>query len=269
MADARQREMVHAIHHLGGGKHRPIRVFADWVEMLAIALANGADKSRFEAREARYLEIVRGYTKGELDGFAELSACLVGEFSSEQDGITFDDVLGRLFMACEFGGKFNAQFFTPYPLCRLTAKMTMMGNECQDALQRRGFVRANDPACGAGGMCIALAESLHDGGINHQQCLHVTAQDIDSTCVHMAYIQLTLLRIPAVVILGDTLALEQRQHWFTPAHVMGLWNERQRISNIFEKMRALITAEPKPPEEPRVPLAVPLAATANGQFSLF
>ncbi|KLD25658.1 hypothetical protein TB9_23445, partial [Xanthomonas perforans] len=35
-----------------------------------------------------------------------------------------------------------------------------------------------------------------------------------------------LLHIPAVVIVGNALTLEEREHWFTPAHVIGGWNTR-------------------------------------------
>ena len=37
-------------------------------------------------------------------------------------------------------------------------------------------------------MVIALAQELREQGINYQQCLHVTAIDIDLLAVHMAYV---------------------------------------------------------------------------------
>jgi hypothetical protein len=39
----------------------------------------------------------------------------------------------------------------------------------------------------------------------------------------MTCIQLTFLHCPAVVIQGNALALEERSHWYTPAHIMGFW----------------------------------------------
>ena len=42
----------------------------------------------------------------------------------------------------------------------------------------------------------------------------------------MAYIQFALLHIPAHVIVGDSLSQETREHWFTPAHILGGWNAR-------------------------------------------
>lgn len=74
----------------------------------------------------------------------------------------------------------------------------------------------------------ATPEALHGRGINYQQAMHATAQDIDATAVHMAYVQCSLLHIPAVVIWGDTLAVESRAVWHTPAHILGGWGWRLR-----------------------------------------
>ena len=42
------------------------------------------------------------------------------------------------------------------------------------------------------------------------------AQDIDIRCVWMAYIQLSLYGIPAVVIHGNTMNMEEWDRWYTP-----------------------------------------------------
>jgi hypothetical protein len=98
-----------------------------------------------------------------------------------------------------------------------------------DAVQKckeRGFVRMMEPAVGAGGMVIATAEALVDEGINYQQAMHATCIDVDAAAVHMAYLQLSLLHIPAIIIHGNALTREQWSYWVTPAHVLGLWNAK-------------------------------------------
>ena len=75
-------------------------------------------------------------------------------------------------------------------------------------------------------MVIATAEAFRDEGINYQQAMHATCIDIDATAVHMAYVQLTLLHIPAIVIHGNALSLEQWGYWLTPAHVLGFWDAK-------------------------------------------
>ncbi|MBM7045467.1 hypothetical protein [Rhizobium lusitanum] len=54
------------------------------------------------------------------------------------------------------------------------------------------------------------------------------AVDIDRRAVHMAYIQFSLLHIPATVLVGDSLAMRFHEEWHTPAHVMGGWNAKLR-----------------------------------------
>jgi hypothetical protein len=62
------------------------------------------------------------------------------------------------------------------------------------------------------------------GGLNYQQQLHMTGIDIDECAVHMAYTQLSLLHNPAALYVGNTLTMEMREVWHTPAHMMGGWN---------------------------------------------
>lgn len=85
------------------------------------------------------------------------------------------------------------------------------------------------------------------------QVVHVTAQDIDATAVHMAYLQLSLLHVPAIVLLGNSLSVEVREHWVTPAHVMGGWDLRLRSARAcaaderrFEVPEAVPKVTPQP-----------------------
>src|SRR2546426_12081081 len=56
--------------------------------------------------------------------------------------------------------------------------------------------------------------------------LHVTAIDLDIVAVHMAYVQCTLLHIPAIILHGDTLRGDIYSQWRTFAHVMGFWDAK-------------------------------------------
>lgn len=42
----------------------------------------------------------------------------------------------------------------------------------------------------------------------------------------MTYLQLSLLHIPAIVVHGNALSLEEWGHWYTPAHILGGWRAR-------------------------------------------
>jgi hypothetical protein len=61
-------------------------------------------------------------------------------------------------------------------------------------------------------------------GLNYQQQLHMTGIDIDERAIHVAYTQLPLLHIPTALYVGNTLIMEMREVWYTPAHIMGGWN---------------------------------------------
>ena len=100
----------------------------------------------------------------------------------------------------------------------------MLVHDAKHLVEERGFLRVMEPCVGSGAMVIALARALREKSINYQQALHVTAIDCDIIAVHMAYVQCTLLHIPAVVLHGDSLRGETYSVWRTLAHVMGLWD---------------------------------------------
>lgn len=224
-----------------GYKHSHWQVFSDFVEMAAISISNAVDLARREAREARYMEIVGKYEREEVERFPRMLAELVAELECGPA-----DVLGAVFMEMGLGSKWHGQFFTPYHLCRMMAAM-MIDDHMRGLIETRGFIRANEPACGGGAMVIALAEEMHAAKINYQQHLHIVAQDLDIKAVHMAYVQLSLMHIPAVVIHGNTLALEERSHWLTPAHIMGGWEWKLTAAD-RRAAEPIVTTPPAPPK---------------------
>lgn len=206
-------------------RHRLSEVFSDFCEVAALSFSNAVDLRNFKEREARYLQIVGRYEREEVNRFPQILACL----TSWMECAGMADCMGDLFMSLELGDNYKGQFFTPYEVSKLMARLTV-GDELGQLVQEQGFIRMSEPTCGAGGMVIACAETLHERGFNYQQCMHVTTQDIDSTAVHMTYLQLTLLHVPAVVIHGNTLSMECRSMWFTAAHVLGGWGARLRAT---------------------------------------
>ncbi|PHV12046.1 N-6 DNA methylase [Chitinimonas sp. BJB300] len=205
-------------------KHNMHDVFSDFCEMSAISISNAVDRTRRDEREARYLDIAKRYNTDELNRFPEMLAHVVLELETG-----FSDVLGSLFMQLGLGDSWKGQFFTPYEISYLMAMMTY--GDVAEQIKQQGFVRLYEPCVGAGGMVIATADVLQKHGINYQQQLHVTATDLDKRACHMAYIQLALLHVPAIVTHGNALCPEAQtySHWFTPAHVLGKWEEKLKI----------------------------------------
>lgn len=204
-------------------RHNLWQVFRDFVAMNALAISNAVDPMQFDEREAEFFAIKERYSAEEM---ALLSSGLANVVMALEAG--HQDFLGSLFMAMELGDSWKGQFFTPYPVCLLMAKMTLDTSETRAAIAEKGFVTVNDPCTGGGAMLIAAAHAMQEAGFNYQQAMHVTAQDIDIVAVHMTYIQLSLLYVPAVVIHGNSLAVETRSVWRTPAHQMGFWASKLR-----------------------------------------
>lgn len=239
-ADDHQKAIVKIVQELSRS-HGIDRTWSDWVEMGALAMANAVDKAQFERREKRYLEIISHYKKDEVQQLAEAFAHLVECWDKRVTVGDFGDALGSTFMMLDMGNAATGQFFTPYEVSRVMGGI-VMGDS--DALAKtvadRGFVRVSEPTCGAGGMIIAAAHAMHDAKINYQEAMHVTAIDIDQRCVHMTYLQLALLHVPAIVVHGNALSLEEWEHWYTPAHVLGGWNARLRQREALDAMRRTV-----------------------------
>lgn len=257
-ADSAQKELVKLIQSFSYGHHLHT-VFSDFVEMSALAISNSADRAQFEAREKRYLEIASKYKREEVERFPQMLGLLIESFEQRvgvirketavglpvSGGLT--DVLGETYMMLGLGNDRAGQFFTPYSVSRMMSMMLM--GDVGAEVERRGFLRVHEPACGAGGMVIAAADSILAAGHNFQQVMHATCIDIDPCCVHMTYVQLSLLHIPATVVHGNALSMEVWGTWYTPAHILGGWTFKLRRRLEADLFRATVAAEREPEVE--------------------
>lgn len=185
---------------------------------MAMSISNSVTlihDSVWKEREEAYMTTIGKYTSEERNIFCEMTAWLT---ETLDDGP--DDVLGDIYMKSGMGSKAAGQFFTPFHLSELCARLSIN----TDILKENGVIELNEPSCGGGGMIIAVAKTLHDAGINYQKRLRVVAQDLDWKGVYMCYVQLSLLGISAICVQGDTLrepfdpARTERAHMlFTPA----------------------------------------------------
>lgn len=168
------------------------------------------------------------------------------------------DFLGGLFMALELGNVYKGQFFTPYRVCLMMAKCTI-GN-VREQVERQGYVTISEPCSGAGAMIIAMAECFLEQGLNPAKHMLVTAQDVDRLAAQMTYIQLSAFGIPAKVIWGNTLAVEEREVWWTPVIYFENWPEIIHTRNMIMKMKELLQLNPL-----TVPIEIP-AESAEGKI---
>ena len=75
-------------------------------------------------------------------------------------------------------------------------------------------------------MVLAFVKVMLEKGWNPVERVWVQAQDIDRTAALMCYLQLALWHVPAAVVVGNTIAGEVREVFYTPAHYLGFWGNK-------------------------------------------
>ena len=184
------------------GKYAPTLIFEDFVKMVAISISNSTDVIKnkvWKKREEQYKSIVTKYSKEEFEKFVEMFGILVNLFEKE-----IHDYLGEIYMKCEMGSSRTGQYFTPFNLSELTAKLTI--DDINKMKESDKIIDLNEPTCGGGGLILAYLKYLKENGINYQKRIRIVAQDLDFRSVYMTYIQLSLVGARAKVVQGDTLA---------------------------------------------------------------
>ena len=120
------------------------------------------------------------------------------------------------------------------------------------------IVTLQEPACGAGGMVLAFVKVMLSHGHNPAERMWAHCQDVDRLAALMCYLQLALWNVPAVVVVGNTLALEVQEVFYTPAHYLGFWDSRLRRRHEEEEK----DAGEKGRVEPDLEVVAPAATAA-------
>ena len=217
-------------------RHRALDVWRDFIVMFACALSNPLDKSHYAEREKRYLSIIKKYNKQEQESFPKLTAYTVMALEENPE----QDFLGSIFMELNLGNKSNSQFFTPYHICELMAKVTV--ENAADIVKEKGYITFHDCCCGAGATLIAAVnearKQLEKANLNFQNHVLVAAQDIDETVALMCYIQLSLLGVVAYIKVGDVFTEPMstddngENYWFTMMYFSDVWTMRRLFHNV-------------------------------------
>ncbi|WNY26156.1 N-6 DNA methylase [Methanolapillus millepedarum] len=228
------------------------KIWDDFVTMSAIAISNRVDSEQSGKRETEYMRIVKQYSAEDLNRFAELFAITVLAFESDPN----QDFLGALYMQLELSNVQTGQFFTPYHICELAAKLNTKGIE-----NERVPISVLEPAAGAGGMIIAFANAVREKGINYQDAVFFEAWDIDKTVAMMCYIQMSLLGMTGIVVVGNTLSKEVYEKWFTPMIFTNHWHFRRFVTGILDDCNSkpdfeTPVLEPKSISEPPLPVEI-------------
>lgn len=236
-----EKEFLSTFHQLLSERSRPWDIWKDFIIMSACALSNPVDKIHYEEREKRYLDIIQKYEPRKQVLFSELFAHMV--MALEED--TEQDFLGKMYMDLNLSYDELKQVFTPYHVCQLMADITI--GDIVSQVEKQGYITIDDPCCGAGANLIAAIHTarhkLEKAGLNYQNHLLVTGQDIEEVVALMCYIQLSLLGVAGFVKVGNTITEPMspsdttENYWFTPMYFNDVWCYRRLAHRIDTLMR--------------------------------
>lgn len=262
-----------------GSRHSLWSVFEDWLKVCAISISNAVDWNHREEREQQYLETINKYTPDEQKILVETFSELVVALEREHTKGGPMDLLGKVFHALELHNKYHGQFFTPFHICEFMGHVALgdggeAGNAVSGALSEKGYVSVCEPCVGSGGMVLGFAKAMYLEKLNYCEQMVAYCCDIDIKCVYMAYLQLSLYGIPAVIIHGNSLTLEEWSQWYTPMYMVNGWPLRERVSNLLETIQSATKEKaeqpaPEQPKEEEKPTVPDLVIKKNGQLSLF
>lgn len=232
-----------------GTKHSIWNVFEDWLKICSISISNAVDWNQSDEREKDYFETINKYTPEEQKILVKTFAELVSSLQKEIESGGPCDLLGKVFHALELHNKYHGQFFTPFHICEFMGEISLgdggeAGNVASEAISNKGYLSVCEPCVGSGGMVLGFAKAMHKNNMNYCDQMVAYCCDIDIKCVHMAYLQLSLYGIPAVIIHGNSLTLEEWSKWYTPVYMMNGWPFRERMDNLLETIQNATTDRP-------------------------
>ncbi|AYL49929.1 MULTISPECIES: N-6 DNA methylase [Citrobacter freundii complex] len=203
-------------------------VFCDFITLSASEL----DLARVLTPEniERSRKICERYEAADIQKMHELFILMVCALDAK-----FHDFLGAIFMELELGSNGMGQYFTPYSVQSMMARMMMPG--VKDTIRREGFVTVSDPASGAAGMIVAYAECLLEAGYDHSNHMFGSCIDIDPIAADMAFVQLSLLGIPAEVITGNTLTMQLHRARYTPVYYLNDFKNKLEFQRRIKAMK--------------------------------
>ncbi|NEP18953.1 MAG: N-6 DNA methylase [Leptolyngbya sp. SIO4C1] len=220
---------------------QPSNVFSDWLEMAAIALhqlpyrsGDFAPDTAFEQLEEKYLQIEQRYSQEERNALGKMLG-----ITTLAHRTAFGDFLGEIASDQELLNQHAGQFFTPYNICRMMAKMTL--SNAHELVEEKGLITFQEPAAGGGALVIACAEELLSQKIDPRSCAQFDCIDVSRNAFNMCYIQMSLYELQAVVRHGNTLSMDMWESRPTPQiRYFDQWLKQQRQTARLEALKGLM-----------------------------
>ncbi|MGB3513850.1 MAG: N-6 DNA methylase [Microcoleaceae cyanobacterium] len=215
-------------------RKRVYEKFTDFCNLAFYSLANSVYKS--DSLEQKYMSIIRKYSREDANNFAQLLGITIAALEENPE----QDFLGQLYMELEIGNPRSGQYFTPYILAQGMTELNCQG--INEIITDKGYITAQEPACGSGIMMIALRNLMVSKGY-HVNNLFVQCIDVDFLCFCMCYIQLSLLGVAGTIIHGNSLSGEHYFSAYTVPYFASQFPEIHRAEKMFQVLSQINKAE--------------------------
>ena len=126
-------------------------LYRNWLEAMWAFLNAATDPEAFR-------QCLDRYTRNEGEEFGRMLAYYVQAVETDP----FRDILGELFMRLDVNSVQSGQFFTPFHLAEMMARMQFDPDAFKRLVELKGVVTVCDPAVGSGVMLLAFGKSVHD-----------------------------------------------------------------------------------------------------------
>jgi type I restriction-modification system DNA methylase subunit len=136
-----------------------------------------------------FVDCLSKYSRAEGEEFSRLFDL----YTSCVEAMPFQDILGQLFMRLDVNSASSGQYFSPFEIAELMARMQFDREHFARLAEEKGVVTVCDPAVGSGVMLLAYAKIVNESlGRWYVNKLRLYGMDIDIRCVHMCSIQLRM-----------------------------------------------------------------------------
>ena len=194
-------------------------VFRDFIVLSALQISALTDP--VHPKRTKLLgKLLESYEKAEQDALFHTFHKLVQTITQNTETGIYQDLFNVPYMECCTVKHSLKQDFSPSGVGNLIGQLVFEGHP---ELQPEGYMTLNDPTCGSGTLLLEAVGRFASKGFNPSEQLVIQASDVDAYCAQMTYIQLSLYGIPAVVIQGEVIAMEEYDRWYTPAYLWGKW----------------------------------------------
>ena len=196
------------------------QTFADFLHYCALLFSMRTDPIHAEQRSETLKRLKSSYKDDEWKAFHQGLADLCGIFTRNIQMCLYEDLFTLPFTQLGATSGVLKQDFSPAEIGKLIGAISIPSHL---TLPEQGFFSLGDHACGSGTLLLAGVQRFADIGYNPSKQLVIQAADLDARCVHMTYLHLSLYGIPAVIVHGNTITLEEYDRWYTPVYLWRKW----------------------------------------------